>query len=146
MAKETGGPEKRFLEDFGNIVRWNGPFGVRVVSRRTNAGVLYLTFLIETIGARAQEDRLWIADPKAVNHTLQKSGYLYAKPSEVQEQSALFNDHGIASVEGRFPTKTDPSLLLAHPTILQARYTSARRGQWLRPSVSLRLKVCYHIS
>jgi len=48
----------------------------------------------------AQEDRLWIADPKAANHIIQKSGYLYAKPSENQEISALFNDFGLPSVEG----------------------------------------------
>jgi len=58
----------------------------------------------QTIGACVQEDRLWIADPKAINHILHKSGYLYAKPTEVQEQSALFNDHGIASVEGESRT------------------------------------------
>lgn len=51
-----------------------------------------------------QEDRLWISDPKATNHILQKSGYLYAKPREVQEMSALFNGLGLPSVEGEFPT------------------------------------------
>ena len=60
--------------------------------------------LTETIGACVQEDRLWIADPKAINHILHKSGYLYAKPSEIQEQSAIFIDRGIASVEGEFRT------------------------------------------
>ena len=27
---EAGGTEKRFLETFGSVVRWNGPFGVRL--------------------------------------------------------------------------------------------------------------------
>ena len=54
----------------------------------------------EVIGTCVQEDRLWIADPRAINHILQKSGYLYAKPSDIQEQAALFNDRGIGSVEG----------------------------------------------
>ena len=54
----------------------------------------------EAIGTCVQEDRLWIADPRAINHILQKSGYLYAKPSDIQEQAALFNDRGIGSVEG----------------------------------------------
>ena len=31
QAGEAGAADKRFLEDFGNIVRWNGPFGVRLV-------------------------------------------------------------------------------------------------------------------
>ena len=29
QVEDAGGTEKRFLETFGNIVRWNGPFGVR---------------------------------------------------------------------------------------------------------------------
>ena len=28
LAEEAGGAEKRFLENFGNVIRWNGPFGV----------------------------------------------------------------------------------------------------------------------
>jgi len=57
------------------------------------------------IGANTQEDRLWIADPKAINHILQKSGYFYAKPAHIREQVALLADrnlNGIASVEGGF--------------------------------------------
>ena len=30
MTEEVGGVEKRFLEKFGNIVRWKGPLGVRL--------------------------------------------------------------------------------------------------------------------
>ena len=29
QAEDGGGAERRFLEDFGNIVHWNGPLGVR---------------------------------------------------------------------------------------------------------------------
>lgn len=39
LIEEAGGPEKRFLEEFGNIVRWNGVFGVRPAVHRTCAGV-----------------------------------------------------------------------------------------------------------
>ena len=56
------------------------------------------------IGACVQENRLWIVDPKAVNHILQKSGYLYAKPSDNQERIALLSDRGIISVEGGLVT------------------------------------------
>jgi len=31
QAGEAGAADKRFLEDYGNIVRWNGPFGVRLI-------------------------------------------------------------------------------------------------------------------
>jgi len=30
LAEDTGGVEKRFLDNFGNVARWNGPFGVRL--------------------------------------------------------------------------------------------------------------------
>jgi len=32
--------DKGFFEDFGNIVRWNGPFGVRLTFYQTRASVL----------------------------------------------------------------------------------------------------------
>ena len=30
QVEEAGGTERRFLRTFGNVVRWNGPFGVRL--------------------------------------------------------------------------------------------------------------------
>ena len=52
-------------------------------------------------GPCVQENRLWIADPKAINHIMQKSGYFYTKPSDAREQIALLADrNGIGSVEG----------------------------------------------
>jgi len=42
QAEEAGAVDKRFLEHFGNIVHWNGPFGVRLASPAPiYAGVLY---------------------------------------------------------------------------------------------------------
>ena len=72
--------------------------------------------LAETIGTRVQEDRLWIADPKAINHILQKSGYLYAKPNHVREGSALTSGRGIIWAEGEFPVVTGCSNLANNPT------------------------------
>ena len=40
LLEAAGGAEKRFLEEFGNIVRFNGPFGVRLTFYRTYAGSL----------------------------------------------------------------------------------------------------------
>ena len=40
MAEDAGRVEKRFLESFGNIVRWKGPFGV-CCAYRTRTGVLH---------------------------------------------------------------------------------------------------------
>ena len=51
---------------------------------------------------------MWIADPKAINHILQKSGYFYAKPSDAQERIALLSDRGIISVEGESSTTISP--------------------------------------
>jgi len=97
------------------------------------------------IGTYVQEDRLWIADPRAINHILQRSGYLYAKPRDIQEQAALFNDRGIGSVEGEPFIAISHFFHLTRLTIQQARYTNATGGRWLRRLVSSRLKVCYHI-
>ena len=65
-------------------------------------------FFTETFGACAQEDCLWVADPKAINHILQKSGYLYAKPSNIQEGLALVGDRGILWADGELPAAVTP--------------------------------------
>ena len=46
---------------------------------------------------------MWIADPKAINHILQKSSYLYAKPAHIREGIALLTGHGIVWAEGELP-------------------------------------------
>ena len=61
--------------------------------------------MTESIGTRVQEDLLWIADPKAISHILQKSGYLYAKPANFREGIALLTGHGILSAEGESSTR-----------------------------------------
>jgi len=77
------------------------------------------------IGTCAQEDRLWVADPKAINHILQKSGYLYEKSSNVREQVALVTDRSsILSVEGESPVAIGPFSLPARLTVPQAIHTS----------------------
>jgi len=87
---------------------------------------------------------LWIADPKAINHILQKSGYLYAKPGTAQE--GIVFGHGIVWAEGELSTIVGHSLLLAHLMTPQVTYTSVTEGRWLRPLVLSRLKLCYPIS
>lgn len=41
MSEEAGGAEKRFLEDFGSVVRWDGPFGVRLDFYQPHAGISF---------------------------------------------------------------------------------------------------------
>jgi len=40
LVEEAGGAEKRFLEEFGGVVRWNGPFGVCFTFHPAHARVL----------------------------------------------------------------------------------------------------------
>ena len=47
-----------------------------------------------------QEERLWIADPKAIHHILQATNYLYQKPPHLLEILESILDKGLVSVEG----------------------------------------------
>jgi len=40
LVEPAGGAEKRFLKDFGNIVHFNGPFGVGFTFYRVHASAL----------------------------------------------------------------------------------------------------------
>ena len=60
------------------------------------------------VGVCVQEDRLWITDPKAINHILQKSGYLYDKPTNLREGMALLTGRGIMWADGEFPSIISP--------------------------------------
>ena len=54
---------------------------------------------------------MWIADPKALNHILQKSGYFYAKPSSTQELAVLLTGpNGIGSADGELSIAISPFL------------------------------------
>lgn len=128
MTEEAGGAEKRFLETFGNVIRWNGPFGVRPACYQTYTSILSSESLLKMIGMCVQEDRLWIADPKAISHILQKSGYLYAKSSDVRERGSLLTDHGILWADGELSTMVNPRLLQVRLTIPQATSTSVIGG------------------
>jgi hypothetical protein len=50
-----------------------------------------------------REERLWIADPKAIYHILDTT-YLYQKPRYTREVMEAVVDRGIGSVEGEFPS------------------------------------------
>lgn len=108
---------------------------------------LVFELVTEIIGACVQVGCLWIADPKAISHILQKTGYLYAKPSSTREGSALVTDRGISWAEGELSVShRGRFLLLARPTIPQETYTCVTGGQCLQHSGPSRLKVCYRVS
>ena len=47
-----------------------------------------------------QEERLWIADPKAIHHIFQGSDRLYEKPHFQRERIAMLSGWGVGTVEG----------------------------------------------
>ena len=47
-----------------------------------------------------KEDRLWIADPKALYHILQATSYLYVKPTIRREALSLIADRGLLWADG----------------------------------------------
>ena len=120
------------------------PWGTSHLLSNASEGLMF-GVLTEMIGVCLQEDRLWIADPKAINHILQKSGYLYAKPSDARERSALLTDRGILWAGGESSITVGPSPLHARLTIPQATCTSVTGGQWPLRLAWSRPKVCSRI-
>lgn len=60
----------------------------------------------------AQEDRLWIADPKAISHILKNSGTLYKKLESTREMTAWILDNGLAWADGNTFSNSVPSRIL----------------------------------
>ena len=56
-----------------------------------------------------QEERLWIADPKAAHHILQSSSHLYQRSHIAREQIALVIGRGLSWAEGEL-TLTSPMI------------------------------------
>ena len=93
QSEDGGMVEKRLLEEYGAVVRWSGTLGVRFSPlwwTQTNPGA-------NTI---IQEQRLWIADAKAVHHILHAAGYLYEIPSVRREMLVAVLGGGLVVVEG----------------------------------------------
>ena len=86
--------EARLLEESGGVARLNGPLGVRAFSSLTP--VNFRTNVI------SQEQRLWVADPKAVHHILQGFSDLYGKPPAAKELGMNITDTGLGMIEGKF--------------------------------------------
>jgi cytochrome P450 len=60
----------------------------------------------------AQEERLWIADPKAMNHVFKNSDALYGKLNSTKEVMALFVDRGLIWADGSAFSKFTLSQIL----------------------------------
>lgn len=97
---EAGVTEAKWQQQFGNVVRIRASMGVG------------LTFLHSaSLFHRAnfpKEDRLWVADPTALRHILQISGYNYPKPTGDTAIFELLADRGIVWAQGKH--RCDPAL------------------------------------
>lgn len=56
----------------------------------------------------AKEDRLWIADPKALHYILQATSYLYVKPLIRKETASLITDKGLVWAGGTASLHSPP--------------------------------------
>ena len=56
-----------------------------------------------------KEDRLWVADPKALHYILQATSYLYVKPSVRQETSSIIADRGLLWANGTTGLHSPPT-------------------------------------
>ncbi|KAF9789640.1 cytochrome P450 [Thelephora terrestris] len=70
---EAGGVEKLFLDNYGSVVRFKAPFA---------------------------ENRLWVADPKALHHIFHATSYLYRKSASRREMDAIIADRGLLYADG----------------------------------------------
>ncbi|KAF8638059.1 hypothetical protein AX16_010691 [Volvariella volvacea WC 439] len=77
-SSQAGVPDFRFQSEFGDVVRIKGPFG---------------------------EDRLWIADPKALQHIFHTSGYGFLKWPERTEISRVLMGRGLLWADGEVHRK-----------------------------------------
>jgi hypothetical protein len=55
-----------------------------------------------------KEDRLWIADPKALHYILQATSYLYVKTSIRKETVSLMTDRGLPWADGMADPHSPP--------------------------------------
>jgi cytochrome P450 len=60
----------------------------------------------------AQEERLWIADPKAIGHILKNSNTLYGKLDSMREFVALVIDRGLVWADGSAFSNSAPFRVL----------------------------------
>ncbi|KAF9529748.1 cytochrome P450 [Crepidotus variabilis] len=74
FQSQAGAIDFEWQEAYGDIVRFKGPFG---------------------------EDRLLVADPKALQHIYHTSGYNYSKQKERREVSRLLSGHGLIWADGQ---------------------------------------------
>ena len=98
MVVVTRGRDSRREEFFGRLWRRSS---LERVARGSPASLEVLH--VHCANPILQDERLWIADPKAIHHILQGTSYLYQRPSYFSEILESVFDKGLVSVEGVFP-------------------------------------------
>ena len=83
-----------------------------------------------------QEDRLWLADPKAIQYILHGQGPInqYERPYAVREQSPMVVDRGLSWAAGRLSFLSDAVL---RPLILNLGDTHKRQRRAVAPAFGL---------
>lgn len=83
---EAGVTEAICQREFGYIVRYK--------SSLVYASRLLCNYLLTYLFPNPKEDRLWMADPAALKHIIQVSGYNYLKPAGTSLRDAIWGDWG----------------------------------------------------
>lgn len=90
LLPECGVTEGKWQKEYGSIFRIKGGIGVcNPIFQHKIPTHLYI-----------QEDRLYVADPKALQHILQKGGYNYSKVPGDNAAKALRGGRGLFWAEG----------------------------------------------
>lgn len=106
---EAGELENHYLTTYGSIVHWKGPLGVRGALETKH---LFLPYRGLDGLFSGQEDRLWIADPKALYHILH-SNDIWGKTVADREINAVLLDRGLLWAEGDVHKRQKKALIPA---------------------------------
>lgn len=134
---EAGELEHHYLTTYGSIVRWRGPLGVREILEPD----AHPSPIADV--DNKQEDRLWIADPKAISHILH-SGDLWVRTPTNREMNAVLLDKGVVWAQGddhkRQRKALTPAFGLSESKALMPRFllvaNKVRNCRRLPPSAS----------
>lgn len=84
----------KWQDRFGGIVRFKAPLGVREHDSPSS----YVSTSSDCLFA--QEDRLLISDPKAIQYIMQTPGYRFVKPYDIRVLFNAVTGKGVIGAEG----------------------------------------------
>ncbi len=92
MRSQVGHFDVKLQNVYGMVARIKAPFGVRLFFLLLGDA----TALLEA----EQDDRLWISDPKAIQHILRTSRYNFVKPYAARFLLNSATGQGVNGAEG----------------------------------------------